>query len=102
MTLTPAARLERIIGTVLRVGVTTSSVCLACGVALFFVSAGPAAAVLLQAGIIILLATPVARVAVSVAQYVIERDWTFTTLTLIVLVELMASVVAALVFHRKL
>ena len=102
MTVTPAARLERIIGTVLRVGVTTSSVCLASGVALFFLSGGPAAAVLLQAGILILFATPVARVAVSIAQYVNERDWTFTALTVIVLVELMASVVAALVFHRKL
>jgi uncharacterized membrane protein len=102
MTITPAARLERIIGTVLRVGVNTSSVCLACGVALFFVSGGQASAVLLQAGIIILFATPVARVAVSIAQYVNERDWTFTTLTLVVLLELLASVFAALVFHKRL
>jgi len=98
----PAARLERLIGTVLRVGISTSSLCLACGVALFFMSGGPIASMLLQAGIIILLATPVARVVVSVAQYVSERDWTFTTLTAIVLVELLASVVAALLFHRKL
>ena len=41
---TPAARLERIIGTVLRIGVTTSSACLACGAALFFGSASPLAA----------------------------------------------------------
>jgi uncharacterized membrane protein len=94
--------LERVIGTVLRVGVTASSVCLAVGVVLFFAGDGSIAAPLLQAGIIILLATPVARVVVSVVQYVGERDWTFTTLTLIVLVELLASVVAALVFHRKL
>ena len=98
----PAARLERVIGTVLRIGVTTSSVCLAIGAALFFFSAGPMAAALLQAGIIILLATPVARVVVSVVQYMGDRDWTFTALTLIVLAELLASVVAALVFHQKL
>jgi len=97
-----APGLERIIGTVLRVGVTTSSVCLAIGAAAFFFSAGPPAAILLQAGIIILLATPVARVVVSVVQYVGDRDWPFTTLTVIVLVELLASVVAALVFHRRL
>jgi uncharacterized membrane protein len=98
----PAARLERIIGTVLRVGVNTSTVCLACGVALFFLSGSPIASILLQAGIVILFATPVARVVVSIVQYAGERDWTFTTLTAIVLVELLASVAAALVFHRKL
>ena len=94
--------LERLIGTVLRVGVTTSSICLAAGVVLFFVGAGSIASALMQAGILILLATPVARVVVSVVQYAGERDWTFTTLTVVVLVELLASVVAALVFHRRL
>ena len=33
---------------------------------------------------------------------VIEHDWTFATLTFIVLLELIASAVAALVFNRKL
>ena len=94
--------LERIIGTVLRVGINASSICLAVGVVLFFAGAGSLASPLLQAGIVILLATPVARVVVSVVQYVGERDWTFTTLTVIVLVELLASVAAALVFHRRL
>jgi len=97
-----ATRLETVIGTVLRVGVGMSSVCLAVGTALFLLSGAPLALGLLQAGILILLATPVARVVVSVVEYVIERDWTFTTLTVIVLVELLASVVAALVFHQKL
>jgi len=31
-----------------------------------------------------------------------ERDWAFATLTFIVLLELVASAVAALVFNRKL
>jgi uncharacterized membrane protein len=93
--------LERLIGTVLRIGVRTSSVCLAAGAVLFFAGAGSIASPLLQAGILILLATPVARVVVSVVQYIGERDWLFTTLTAVVLVELLASVVAALVFHRK-
>jgi uncharacterized membrane protein len=94
--------LERLIGTVLRVGINASTVCLAAGVVLFFAGAGSLAALLLQAGIVILLATPVARVVVSVVQYLGERDWTFTTLTVVVLVELLASVVAALVFHKRL
>ncbi|HYM25371.1 MAG TPA: DUF1634 domain-containing protein [Vicinamibacterales bacterium] len=97
-----ATGLERAIGTVLRIGVTASSVLLACGAVLFFFSAGPTATALLQAGIVILLATPVARVVVSVVEYIGDRDWTFTALTAIVLLELLASVVAALVFHRKL
>jgi len=101
-TTSPGAKLERIIGTVLRVGVGASTVLLAAGIALFFWSGAPLAATLLNAGIVILLATPVARVVVSVVQYVNERDWTFTAMTAIVLVELLVSVVAALVFHRRL
>jgi uncharacterized membrane protein len=46
--------------------------------------------------------TPVARVVVSLVQYAGARDWTFVTLTAIVLVELMASAVAALVFNKRL
>jgi uncharacterized membrane protein len=95
------APLERIIGTVLRAGVMASSVCLAAGLVLSLATGGGAlSGFLLNAGIIVLLATPVARVIVSTVQYVAERDWAFATLTVIVLVELMASAVAALVFNR--
>lgn len=97
------SRLEAIIGVVLRVGVATSSVCLALGLALSFVpSAGASASWLLHIGIIVLLATPVARVVVSVVEYVSQRDWLFATLTIIVLLELMASAVAALAFNKRL
>lgn len=100
---TAAPRLERRIGVVLRVGVAASSICLAVGLVLSFVgAAGSIAAWLLQTGIIVLLATPVARVTVSIAQYVNERDWPFTTITIIVLLELIASAAAALVFNRRL
>ena len=94
-------RLERLIGVVLRVGVTTSSVCLAAGLALELLSGSAVSAGLLQVGIVVLLATPAARVVVSLVQYANERDWAFTALTGIVLVELMASAVAALVFNRS-
>ena len=50
---------------------------------------------LLRTGLIILLATPIARVTVSAVDYARERDWLFVALTLIVLLELAASVVAA-------
>jgi uncharacterized membrane protein len=65
-------------------------------------AAGPIASLLLQAGVLILLATPIARVVASIAGYAAEKDWLFVTLTTIVLVELMASVVAALLFNRRL
>jgi uncharacterized membrane protein len=96
------APLERWVGAVLRVGVMASSACLAVGLVLVLIYGdGGAAGILLHIGIIVLLATPVARVVVSTVQYVIARDWTFTALTLIVLVELMASVVAALFLNRR-
>ena len=96
------ARLERVIGRVLRGGVVVSSVCLTAGLALSLAGVEPAATVLLNAGIIVLLATPVSRVVVSTVEYVVERDWPFATLTFIVLLELVASAVAALVFNRRI
>jgi uncharacterized membrane protein len=95
-------RMERIIGVVLRGGVIVSSSCLTAGLLLTLTTGGAAAAFLLNAGIIVLLATPVSRVMVSTIEYVIERDWPFAALTFIVLLELIASAVAALVFNRKI
>jgi uncharacterized membrane protein len=96
-------RLEHAVGVVLRAGVTTSSVCLAVGVIWSLVTGESGAArMLLQIGIVVLLMTPVARVVVSIAQYVGDRDWSFAALTTIVLIELLASAVAALLFNKKL
>jgi uncharacterized membrane protein len=89
-------RLEEAVGRVLRIGVTTSSVCLGVGLALSMVS--PAAGLshfLLNAGLIILMATPVGRVVISVAEYMLERDWLFVLLTTIVLLELAGGVYEA-------
>ena len=98
-----APRLERVVGTVLRVGVTASSVCLAAGLGFSIIDAtGPVASLLLHVGVLVLLATPIARVGASIVGYVAEGDWLFVILTTIVLVELMASVVAALLFNRRL
>ena len=94
-------RLERTIGIVLRVGVTASSIALAAGLILSLLDA-PGSHWLLQIGVLTLLATPVTRVLVSIAEYASERDWTFVALTAIVLVELLASAVAALVFNKRM
>jgi uncharacterized membrane protein len=94
--------LERVIGRVLRAGVMASSVALSVGLALALVHGpGGIASVLLHSGIVVLLATPVARVIVSIVQYAAQRDWTFTVLTMIVLMELLASAVVALLFNKR-
>jgi uncharacterized membrane protein len=94
-------RLERTIGIALRAGVTISSICLAAGLIMAIVQGPGLADILLAAGVVILLATPVARVLISIVEYAREHDWTFVVLTAIVLIELMASAVAALVFNRR-
>jgi len=96
-------RLERSIGMVLRAGVAASSACLAIGLAMTLAGAAPpVAALLLKIGVLVLLCTPVARVVISTFEYVSARDWPFAALTAIVLLELLASAIAALVFNRRL
>ena len=56
--------------------------------------------VLLTVGLLVLLLTPVARVAVSVVGYLGERDWWFVLYTSVVLVLLIASFVAAFADER--
>jgi uncharacterized membrane protein len=101
---TPTAHDSRLvlsIGRLLRAGLITSTACLACGLVLMPVH--PAAGSwLLAAGIAVLIASPPARVALSIVEYVLQRDWMFAGLTALVLIELAASVVAALVFNRRL
>jgi uncharacterized membrane protein len=84
------------IGEVLRFGTIASSTLFAVG--LVMALAGyrvELAGLLLNAALIILLATPAARVVVSVIEYIRERDWVFVVLTLVVLLALAGSVAAA-------
>ncbi len=96
-------QLEARLGRVLNIGVMCSTACLAVGLLLGMATplAG-AGRMLMLAGLMMLMATPIARVAASVVDYAARRDWTFFTLTMIVLAELCAGIVAALVFHRRL
>ncbi len=50
---------------------------------------------LIQLGLLILIATPVARVAFSVIAYISERDWLYTAITLLVLGVLLYSLTGA-------
>ena len=47
----------------------------------------------IQFGLILLIATPIARVAISLAAFLRERDWMYTAFTLIVLLALLYSLV---------
>jgi uncharacterized membrane protein len=88
--------IERALGRVLTAGTRLSTVMLFLGLAATFLAPGHAVTrVLLAAGLLVLLLTPVARVVVSVAGYARERAWWFVLYTCIVLVLLIASFVAA-------
>lgn len=95
------SQLEIMIGRVLRLGVVTSTACLTIGLGLALVQP-QSSPVLLNVGILLLIATPAARVAMSIVEYAIARDRTFLILTSIVLLELVAGAVAALVFHKRI
>jgi uncharacterized membrane protein len=92
VSLDPTSRLEVLIGRVLKTGAIASAAMLASG--LLLQSAMPTVGVgafLIQVGLVILMATPVARVVTSVIQYIVERDWVFAGLTLTVLIVLLGS-----------
>ena len=91
-----SSALELTIGRVLRLGVGASSVLLAAGLLLALIHEADAVApIVLTIAIVVLLATPATRVAISVVEYARERDWLFVALTLIVLLTLAGSVLVA-------
>ena len=90
-------RFEAALGRLLGIGVLASSACLAVGLVLAL--NGPASrpqGLFLAAGLVLLMATPAARVVVSALTYLRRRDWIFAVLTIVVFLELLASVFAAL------
>lgn len=77
--------LELKLGRLLFAGVTISAVCLAAGLVLTLAGLSPAVAnVILTAGLVILMITPVARVVASLVVYVRLRDWFFVATTIVV------------------
>ena len=50
---------------------------------------------MLALGLLLLIATPVARVVISLAEFVRERDWTYVVLTAVVLGVLATSLIMA-------
>ncbi len=90
-------RLERWLGKILTAGVLASTGLLAAGLLLQLFGVEPgASAALTSGGLIVLMATPVARVVASVVEYTVERDWLFAMLTTTVLVILLGSLVVSM------
>ena len=82
-------RLELQLGRLLVGGVSLAAACLAAGLLMFVADPGStAAARVLNIGLIVLMATPIMRVVVSMVEYVRIRDWFFVLTTLAVLAEL--------------
>jgi uncharacterized membrane protein len=90
-------RLEAHLGRLLVTGVIVSAALLAIGLGLWL--ANPQSGIafwLLNAGLVVLMATPMMRVVVSFAEYVNMRQWFFAGVTIVVLVELSITVLVAL------
>jgi uncharacterized membrane protein len=87
---------EAAVGRLLGIGVLVSSACLAAGLVSALVGGDSGfSRVLLSAGLVLLMATPGARVVLSAASYLRRRDWLFAILTVVVLLQLLASVIIA-------
>jgi len=97
MTALDPGGMERRLGRVLAAGLGVAIVVLAAGLVMALAGVRPGVADwILRAGLMILMATPAARVAAATLEYAIERDWAFLAITLSVLAVLFASLMAAL------
>jgi len=87
--------IERTLGRVLTAGTRVSTACLALGLLLTWFATAGAGTLLLHAGIVVLMATPALRVAVSVGAFARRRDWWLVLCALLVLVLLITGILAA-------
>jgi uncharacterized membrane protein len=91
------ARLEVHLGRLLVTGVRISAILLAIGLGMWLFDSHRSNALwLLNAGLIVLMATPILRVIVSFAEYIAMRQWFFAAVTILVLLELSVTVLVAL------
>ena len=83
----PFVALEALLGRLMLAGVICSASSLLIGLARFLGGAGPrATAIALAFGLVVLMATPVMRVAVSVVESLRTGDWFFISTTIAVMV----------------
>ena len=89
------SRLEVHIRRVLLVGVTATAVAFVAGLALWL-AGSPRSTMVLDIGLILLMAIPVTRIVASCADAIRRRDWLLTWSTLIVLSVMVGSLVYSL------
>jgi hypothetical protein len=90
------AALETRLGRLFVAGLALSASALAIGLVVYLLLPNsPAALLLLTSGLVILMATPLLRVLVSIIEYVRLGDWFFVTTTVVVLVELSVTMIYA-------
>lgn len=68
---------ERALGRTLGIGVATATALLAAGLLLSLLHPAAISGILLQAGLLVLMGTPIARVLLSCVEYIRQRDWFF-------------------------
>lgn len=83
---------ERGSGRLLLAGVLAATACLLAGLSMWTIAA-PSARWLMDAGLIILMATPVLRVVLAIVEYARARDWAFAAAAVAVLAILIGSVI---------
>lgn len=83
---------ERVMGRLLGTGVTASTVLLALGLILALFARTEASARLLDAGLVLLMATPVTRVVLACGEFARTRDWFFALASLGVLAVLATTI----------
>jgi hypothetical protein len=93
----PRARsTEIVLGRILAVGTRISTVLLAAGLASAAAGAWGVSAPLLTAGLLVLMATPIARVAASTIEFARGGEWWFVLATGFVLALLAGSLIVAI------
>lgn len=90
------SRFESVACRALGIGVGVSAGLLALGLLLWRLGADDWAAWLLQAGLLVLMATPATRVAITLVGYLRARDWFFVATTLAVMAVLAGAVLSAI------
>lgn len=83
--------LARLIHITLVTGLVVSVAAMAAGLVLGAAGASATAVLLKKVGLLALLATPALRVVIAVFGYLVERDWLFTAISVLVLVLLVIS-----------
>jgi uncharacterized membrane protein len=87
---------EVVLGRVLTAGTRLSTGLLVAGLAAVVAGAGRPGHLVVSAGLLVLMATPIARVAVSLVEFARGREWWFVACTAVVLVLLAGSLIVAL------